>query len=87
MRVNHLGHVHALLLLAHVVIDHLDVLLRPPLLRVLRQRDRPLVLLPHVLYEARRVTYQSALDRVNQRARTLRKTVRTTSLLQLLLLF
>ena len=61
-----LVHVEPLLLLAHVVVDHLDVLHRASLLRVLRQRYRPLVLLPHVLHEVLRITDQRTLDRVYQ---------------------
>ena len=63
-----LVHIEPLLLLAHVVVDHLNVLHRASLLRVLRQRYRPLVLLPHVLHEVLGVTDQRTLDRVYQGA-------------------
>ena len=51
VRVNHLAHVESLLLLAHVVVDQLDVLHRATLLRVLSQSDRALVLRTHVVNE------------------------------------
>jgi hypothetical protein len=44
MSVDHLTHVQALLLLAHVVVDHLDVLHSATLLGVLGQGYRALIL-------------------------------------------
>ena len=80
VRVNHLAHVEPLLLLAHVVVDHLDVLHRASLLSVLGQRDRALVLRSHVVHEVLCVPDQIALDRVDERAGTLGETVRTAGL-------
>ena len=75
-----LVHVEPLLLLAHVVVDHLDVLHRASLLSVLSQRYRALVLRTHVVHEVLCVADQSALDRVDKRAGTLSETVRTAGL-------
>jgi hypothetical protein len=80
VRVNHLAHVEPLLLLAHVVVDQLDVLHCASLLGVFGQGDRALILGADMVNKVLGVTDKGALDCIDKGTGTLGETVGTASL-------
>ncbi len=75
VRLNELFHIHAFVFLAHVLFDHLDVLLGTSFLSVLSEGDGALVLFSHVIDKVLSIAYQGTLNRIDQRAGTLGEAV------------